>query len=195
MIKGKQTQILAWYGSLLGVAIGVSGCASHRPTETHETRVEREARVTVEAMDVPNRLVTVRTATGDSLTVYVDESVKTFPQAVVGDQVRIRYVESMALHLVKPGDAIKGYEVTESKSAPQPGSPVGAAATEIKTTVKIESVHEKGAKVTFTGPRGRRAVRLHDAAMREYASNLRPGDTVEVTYKEALALSLEKIDR
>jgi hypothetical protein len=138
-------------------------------------------------------LVTVRSASGDSLTVYVDESVKTFPQASVGDQVRVRYVESMAFQLRKASDTIQGFEVTEETARPKPGRPAGAASTDIKATVKIKAVEQAGSKVTFTGPRGRRTAQIQDASLRDYASKLRPGDTVEVSYKEALALSLEKV--
>jgi hypothetical protein len=157
--------------------------------------VEREAVMTVEAVDVPNRLVTVRGASGDSLTVYVDESQKTFPQAAVGDQVRVRYVESMAFQLKKSGAPSQGFEVTEETARPKPGQPSGKASTQIKATVRIEAVEPGGSKVTFTGPRGRRMVTIQDAALRDYASQLRPGDGVEVTYKEAVALSLEKLKR
>lgn len=181
--------------SVLGSALGLMGCASTGPKGSVETKREHDALVTVEAMDVPNRLVTVRTAGGESVTFYVDKSVKTFPQAAVGDQVRVRYVESFALTLRKPGDAIQGYEVTEETARPKPGQPAGETATEVKTTVKIEAVEQHGGKVTFTGPRGRRAVQINNPSMRDYASKLRPGDTVEVTYREALALSLEKVSR
>jgi len=178
-----------------GAALGLSACASTRRTEAHRVQMEREAVVTVEAIDVPNRLVTARNASGESLTVYVDESNKAFPQAKVGDQVRIRFVESMAFQLKKSGDASKGYEVTEATSRPKAGQPTAAASTEVKTTVKIEAVEKGGSKVTFTGPRGRRTVQIHDPALRDYAGKLRSGDAVEVTYQEALALSLEKVPR
>jgi len=176
-----------------GAALGLTACATTRSTGAHQTVVEQEAVVTVEAIDVPNRLVTARNASGESFTVYVDKSNKAFPQAKVGDQVRIRFVESMAFQLKKSGDTSKGYEVTEATSRPQAGQPTGTTATEVKTTVKIEAIEQGGSKVTFTGPRGRRTVQIHDPSLRDYAGKLRPGDSVEVTYKEALALSLERV--
>lgn len=184
--------------SILWVGLGAftvlsMGCASTRPTGAHEKRIEHEAIMTVEGVDVPNRLVTVRGASGDSLTVYVDPSVKSFPQAGVGDRVRVRYVESIAFQLTKAGDPIGNYQVKEETAKPGAGRPAGAASTEIKTTVRIESVDQAGSRVTFTGPRGRRTVQIQDPAMRDYTSKLRPGDNVDVTYKEALALSLEKV--
>jgi len=170
----------------------LSSCASHRPTGTHRTQAEREDLVTVTAIDVPNRLVTVRDAAGESLTVYVDPSNKNFPQAGVGDQVRIRYVESIALRLTKKD---VGMQVMEETSRPQAGRASGRAVTEVTAVVRIESVGPDGSVVTFTGPRGRRTLAVQDSAMRDYVRQLRPGDNVEATYEEALALSLEKVGR
>jgi hypothetical protein len=173
------------------VSFGLAGCASHRPLGTHRTAVEREALVTVTAVDVPKRLVTVRDASGEANTFYVDESNKNFPQAGVGDQVRVRYVESMALRLTKkkPGEV----KMEETTSRPKEGRASGRASTEVTAVVRIEAVRPDGSLVVFTGPRGRRAVQVHDPGMRHYVRDLQPGDNVEVVYEEALALSLEKV--
>ena len=173
------------------VLVGLSACNSPKPAETHRTEVEREALVTVTDMDVPNRLVTVRDASGDLSTFYVDRSNKNFPQASVGDQVRIRYVESFALKLTKKAPG--GMQIKESTTQPEAGKPRGQTAQEVTAVVKIEEVTPDGSFVRFTGPRGRRALKVHDPAMREYVRTLKPGDNVEATYKEALALSLEKV--
>jgi hypothetical protein len=136
-------------------------------------------------------LVTVRDASGEANTFYVDESNKNFPQASVGDQVRVRYVESMALRLTKkdPG----GIKLEEKTSQPAPGRSKGKASAAVTAVVRIESVRPDGSLVVFTGPRGRRAVEVHDPGMRSYVRDLQPGDNVEVTYEEALALSLERV--
>jgi len=176
-----------------GMMLGLSACATTRSTAAHETQVQRDAVVTITAVDVPNRLVTVREASGDSLTVYVDPSVEGFPQGKVGDRVRIRYAESFALQLKKPGEPGTGLEVSGETSRSHAGKPSGEAATEVKATVRIEKVDRKGSVVTFTGPRGRRTVQILDPSLRDYVKKLRAGDNVDVTYKEALALSLERV--
>lgn len=174
--------------------VGISACATNPRAETHAAQVEREAIVTVEAVDVPNRLVTVRTASGDSVTVYVDKSNKDFPQAAVGDRVRIRYTESIAVRATNK-NVTSRLEVKEETLRPQAGRPDAHATTQLTAVVRIESVDANGTRVTFTGPRGRRAVDVHDPSMREYVRELKPGDHVEVTYTEALALSLEKVSK
>jgi len=111
----------------------------------------------------------------------------------VCDRVRVRYTESFAFQLMKKGRRGPGLQVTEETSRPQPGQPAGKAATEVKATVIIESVNRDGSVVTFTGPRGRRSVQILDPSLRNYVKNLRAGDEVEVIYKEALAVALERV--
>ncbi len=171
-------------------AVGLSSCASSGPKATHQKQVERETVVTVESIDVPERLVTVRSASGDRSTYYVAESIKDFPQAKVGDKVRIRYRESYAFRVMSPGESAPGLEVTTETSRDKTVTPTRSAKTEVKAMVRIEEVTKDGKVVTFTGPRGRRTVNILDPALQEYVRKLHTGDHVEVTYNEALALSI-----
>ncbi|MBI1825111.1 MAG: hypothetical protein HY287_14745 [Planctomycetes bacterium] len=191
----KRTYVDAAALTIVGcvASLTLTACANHRPSGTHVKEVEHEAVVTVENIDVPNRLVTVRDASGNPLTVYVDESVKTFPQAKVGDQVRVRYLESLAVRLMKPSESTTALQVKDETTRMSPGQPIGKATTEVNTTVRIESVDRTGSVVTFTGPRGRRTVHVVDPSLRDYVRQLRAGDNVDVTYKEALAISLERV--
>lgn len=189
-VSGKS---LVLFGVMIGGCLGLASCASPRPKATLQTQVEQETVVTVEAIDVPDRLVTVRTTTGDALTFYIDESVKDFPQAKVGDRVRIRYRESYAFRLKGRGEAGPGAEITTETSRDGGAHPRRSAKAEVKATVRIETVSADGKSVTFTGPRGRRATQILDPALQEYVRKLRAGDEVEVTYQEALALSLDRV--
>lgn len=184
---------VAFFGLIIAGCVGLTACASSRPKATLQTQVEQETVVTVEAIDVPDRLVTVRTTTGDALTFYIDESVKDFPQAKVGDRVRIRYRESYAFRLKERGESGPGAEVTTETSRDGGAHPQRTAKAEVKATVRIETVSADGKSVTFTGPRGRRATQILDPALQEYVRKLRAGDEVEVTYQEALALSLDRV--
>lgn len=158
-----------------------------------EIRTDHEAVVTVESIDVPNRLVTVREAAGDTATFYVDQSIRSFPQAKVGDKVRIRYQESIAVQMAKPGEAGPRATLKEETTKPGSGAASGSARSELTAVVKIEKVNKSGTSVTFTGPRGRRTIQVVRPEMQKFAKSLRPGDEVEVAYSEALALSLEPV--
>lgn len=174
-------------------AVGLPSCASTSRKATHQTQVEQETVVTVEAIDVPDRLVTVRSANGGLNTFYIDESVKDFPQAKVGDKVRIRYRESFAFRVMSPGESAPGLEVTTETASDKTVAPTRSAKAEVKALVRIESVTRDGKIVTFTGPRGRRTVHILDPSLQEYVRKLHTGDHVEVTYNEALALSLVRV--
>lgn len=189
-VSGKSVVL---FGLIIAGCVGLTACASTRPKETLYTQVEQETVVTVEAIDVPDRLVTVRTTSGDVLTFYIDESVKDFPQAKVGDRVRIRYRDSYAFRLKGRGEAGPGAEITTETTRDGGAHPRRSAKAEVKATVRIESVSADGKSVTFTGPRGRRATQILDRSLQEYVRKLRPGDEVEVTYQEAMALSLDRI--
>jgi acetamidase/formamidase len=168
----------------------LSACAT-QPKKT-EITTERNTVVTVESIDVPNRLVGVRDASGERTTYYVDESIRDFPRAKVGDQVRIRYRESFAVQMKKSG---QGDSVTEVKKdtvkTQTSGTERGSTRTETTTTVKIEKIDRKANTVTFTGPRGRRTVLIISPKLKEFVKELNPGDSVDVAYEEAVALSLE----
>jgi hypothetical protein len=63
----------------------------------------------------------------------------------------------------------------------------------VTTTVEIMAVAPNGAEATFRGPEGEvRTVEVDDPRTQEKFSHLRPGDSVEVTYTERLALTLKK---
>lgn len=187
-----KTYSIIYIGGIV-LALALQGCASSGRPASVKTQNVQDAVVTVESIDVPNRMVTVRDSSGVPSTFYVDESLKTFPQARVGDQVRIRFTESMAYKVVAPSRSGSQVKVEESTARPQPGVPSGSTSSEVVATVRIESVHQNGSLVTFVGPRGRRTVQITDRNLRDYTAKLKPGDHVEVTYREAVAVELEPI--
>ncbi len=65
---------------------------------------------------------------------------------------------------------------------------------QVRATVKISnSVDAANRLVSFTGPKGvKRTVAVKDPKAREFVKQLKPGDEVELTYTEALAISVEE---
>ena len=57
---------------------------------------------TVQAIDRPNRTVTLKGADGKLVTTKVDKSVKAFDTLKVGDSVHARYTEAVAISVEKP---------------------------------------------------------------------------------------------
>jgi len=158
------------------------------------TLVEVTAKVT--AIDMENRLVTITGPEGDSFVIQVTDQVKNLPQAKVGDRVDIKYYRSAFAEIVKTeGDA--GLGVTEVAAA-QLGAtagqkPAGAIGVEVKRRAEVVFVDPYQKYIKFRSPdRGLRTISLKESPeLQHYLQELKKGDIVEVTYTEALAISLE----
>jgi len=149
---------------------------------------------TVEAVDYDKREVSLRGPLGNSVTFIVDERVKRLNEIQVGDTVAAAYYVSVAAELRPPTAKEKAEPLTilEGAAKAPPGtSPAGGGLRQIKALCTIEGLDRPTETVTLKGPLGRyTSVRTADPAN---LPHLRIGDTVLVTYTEALAVSLEEI--
>ena len=158
------------------------------------TLVEVTAKVT--AIDMENRLVTITGPAGNSVVIQVTDQVKNLPQAKVGDLVDIKYYRSAFAEIVKTeGDAGLGVtEVGAAKLGAATGEkPAGAIGVEVKRRAEVVFVDPYQKFISFRSPdRGLRKISLKESPeLQHYLQELKKGDVVEVTYTEALAISLE----
>ena len=157
-----------------------------------------EATATVTAVDMENHLVTIQGPEGNLTVIQVTDQVKNLPQVKIGDKVNITYYRSAVVDLVKTkGDVELGTEIRGAKaSAPAGEKPAGAIGTEVKRRVEVVFVDPYQKFITFRGPDiGVRKVTLKNRPdLQHYLDELKKGDIVEVTYTEALAISLEPAD-
>lgn len=148
----------------------------------------------VEAIDVENREVTLRGPMGEVATFVVDERVKRLAEVRVGDQVKAEYYAAVAAELREPTAEEKAAPfvlVEASARAPKGTSPAGGSLRTFKVVATVEDLNPDTHTVTLKGPRGNRlAVRARDV---NNFNRLHLGDTIVVTYTEALAVSLNKI--
>jgi hypothetical protein len=147
-------------------------------------------KATVEAIDLPNRVVTLKGPKGNVFDLKVGEQAKNLPQVKVGDEVVAKYYESIALKVMPPGPA-EGVKKSEAVVAAKPGeSPAGMVANQVTVTATVEAIDPKKTFVTLKGPQGKVVdVKVRDPKNLE---NVKPGDQVVITYTEALAISVEK---
>jgi preprotein translocase subunit YajC len=150
---------------------------------------------TVESIDQKQRLVELRK--GDEVrTIQVPAEVRNFDKIKVGDEVAVTYYEGLAAEFKKKGTGTPiGTIDATSGTARMPegsGRPGAAVGNKVKTTVVIESVDNSTHSVTFTGPAGMtRTVDVVDPKAQKFISELKKGDEVELTYVEALAVTVE----
>jgi hypothetical protein len=151
---------------------------------------------TVESINPTNREVTLKGPLGNTVTFTVDQRVKRFDEIKVGDTVRADYYVSLAAELREPTAEEKEHpiEVLAGAAKAPPGtSPAAGGLRQFKVVTTIEGLDRPTRTITVKGPRGNFLT-----ARVENPSNLtrmRIGDNVVVTYTEALAISLEKLDK
>ena len=178
--------------ALLAVILTASvAWAQTTPTRSKEKLVSIVAKV--EAINMATREVTVKGPQGNSVTFTVDKRVSRLNEIAVGDDIVADYYVSLAAELRAPTAAEKAAPVvvlTETAKAPADTQPAAGALRIIRAVVTVEGLDRPTKSLTIAGPNGNMAtVQVEDVAA---LSKLRLGDTLIVTYTEALAVSLEK---
>ena len=154
-----------------------------------------EATATVTAVDMERHLVTIQGPQGNSAVIQVTDQVKNLPQVKVGDLVDIQYYRSAIAELVKVDEnttldtTVSGVKTTR----PEGDKPGGAIGLQVKRRAEVMFVDPIQKFITFLSPdRGLRKISLENSPeLQHYLKELKKGDIVEVTYTEALAISLE----
>jgi hypothetical protein len=117
----------------------------------------------IERIDLSSRTVVVRAENGLESIVVVGPQVRNLDQVHVGDRIALRYYIGIAAEVTKPGSAVQNPLETSAQVRAQPGQrPDG-----IVRTVAIE-----------------------DADAQRFIRELRPGDEVDLTYTEAVAVEV-----
>jgi hypothetical protein len=175
--------------------IGAGGGCAQQPQQSPAPLVVgqlREVTGTVAAVDLPNRLVSLRNAAGEYVTVKARSDVRNLAQVRVGDRVSVGYFEGIAAE-VKPVDkAVKRDDksVTTAR-APLGERPAGAVAQTLIATVKIEGVDTTRHTVTFRRQDGLLStLAVQRPESREFIRQLKVGDEMEVTYTQAVAIAV-----
>jgi hypothetical protein len=146
----------------------------------------------VTAVDAAHRTVTLQSASGRTRTIEVGEQVHNFDQIKVGDTVHARYTQALALEIKKGADDLPA--PTEEHAVtppPAPGAkPGGTVARKVTATAEVVAVNHARNMVTLRGPGGDEVdVEAEDPAQLQ---NIKKGDHVQVTYVEALAVSVKE---
>ena len=177
--------------AVAAMAVGILAACQTEPATVERTS---EVTATVAAIDVPGRLVTLRGAARQPFTVQASEEVRNLPQVEVGDRVVVSYYEAIAAQMAKPGQEASA-SVTAMR-APAGARPSGGLVQEVTETVKITDLDLATHTVSFTDPEGlAQTIAVQDPKMRDFIRTLKVGDEVAVTYKEALAISVEPASR
>ena len=174
---------------LLVCAISRAGAASAEApkpvTESQTTTVK----ATVIAVDQANRTLTLKGEAGRVVTMKVPPEVKRFAAIKVGDVLTAHYVQSMVVRLVGPGETLPHASV-DAAVTPRAGDKPGATiAQQSDMKVKVTAIDLKTPALTVQTPDGNNvSLMVKDKSRLE---KLKVGDEINITYTEALLLSVD----
>jgi hypothetical protein len=172
-------------------ALLASACAgTTEPLRREETQVV-QFRARVAAVDLDQRLVTLRDESGGEAVFHADAAVKNLPQVKPGDELVGELAESMVLELRAPTaeERTAGPEILEVLATADPGQkPAGVYVRQIRAVLVVEAIDRAAGTATLRGPAGNsRTIAARDRANLE---RVKVGDTVVATYTEALKLEV-----
>ena len=146
---------------------------------------------TVEKIDHETRMVTLRGAGGKAVTFRAGDNVKNLAQVNVGDRVVAQYHESLVFDVYRKGDATPGIAVSEGVGSAEQGEmPAAAGVQAVTVTSTIAAIDRETPAVTLKGPQGElTTIKVRHPEKLERVS---VGDLVEITYSQAVAISVEK---
>ena len=145
---------------------------------------------TVTAIDLKNRIATLKGPEGNEFAVMVDPSVKNLGNVRMGDTVEAAYIQAVALDFQK-GDGIRMAMTTDAADTAKAGKMSGAAAmTRVTVVTNIWTLNQAKGTVLVRGPYGHfTEVKLKDPAL---LNGVKVGDQVKVTFTQAMATSVVK---
>jgi Cu/Ag efflux protein CusF len=173
---------------LATVALAQEASKPAAPPKGEAVVASLEVTAKVTKINQKTREVTLKADDGQEYSFVADPAVKNLAQVKKGDVVTATYTEALAYEVKKGGKA--GAEATVAGAAAQPGKkPAAAIGGKVTVTVAIVAIDPKVPSVTFKGPSGdTRKIKVQDPAKLQ---GVNVGDTVDITYVEAIAIKVE----
>jgi len=144
---------------------------------------------TVEAIDKDKRTVSLKGPRGQ-VTLQVGPEAKNFDQIKVGDKVKAKYLDSVALFVRKAGDAPpEAAQVQAVTVAPKGQKPKGAAVDTVEISARVEKVDYAKRLITLKGPEGNVRTFKVDQRVKRLAE-IKPGDDIVLRHTQAIAIEV-----
>ncbi len=169
-------------------ATGTAVVASEPGKAVVASAVEISAQVL--GVDKATRTLSLKGPKGDVVDIVAGGDVRNFDQIKVGDSVVVRYLEALTLELRKTRAAQGDVVVKEEAAKARPGErPAAAGARQVSLIAEVVAVDPQKSTISLKGPKGRVVtLKVQNA---DQFKVVKQGDQVDVTYTEALALSVE----
>jgi len=153
------------------------------------TGEQKTVSATVEAVEASSRTLTLKKEDGTYVSVIAGPEVKRFDEIKIGDKVNARYYDNLVLRLKKPGEP----DIDTAARATTPSGqalPGGTKARQRTITATITAIDPAVPTITFTGPNGwKYSTKVED---KEALAKVKVGDKVDITWTEAVLISVER---
>jgi len=146
---------------------------------------------TVEAVDQDKRTVTLKGPKGRTVTLKVGPDAKNFDQIKVGDKVKGKFLDSVALFVRKSGAPPDAAEMQAVSVAPRGQMPKAVAVNTVEITAKVEKIDYQKRLITLKGPEGNVKTIKVDPRVKKLAE-VKVGDEIVLRHTEAVALEVVK---
>lgn len=148
---------------------------------------------TVVDLDLAKRIVTLKNEAGEVRDFKVGEEAVNLPKVKVGDIVTIKFYESVAVEVVKPGTATGAGENTTIVRAKPGEMPGGMVAHQNTVLATVKAIDKKAGSISLMGPAGKTVkVKVEHPANLE---KVKVGDELLITFTEARAISVEHTNK
>jgi Cu/Ag efflux protein CusF len=176
-------QILS--ASLIALSLAAAGWAQP-PASVTKTAVETVT-ATIVAIDATNRVISLKAEDGTVESIVAGPDVQRFNELKVGNKVTFKYYESVVYSIQKPGATPPSAEkLAVERTAARPGGKITQTMTAVVTLTAIDLAvpsvtikTEKGETMHF---------KVED---KSNLTGVKVGDKIQVTYTQALAISVE----
>jgi hypothetical protein len=177
---------------VLGLAV-LPLCISAAEPEPFTTSRLKQASTTIQAISQSDRHLVLLGDDGKRLLVEAGPGFKNFNDVKAGDHVVVSYYEGVVAEVKPKGEGVQGVQGATGKSTSPAGEmPAGAVGRAVATTVRVESVDPATHTITFKRPDGvERTMTVEHPDAQRFISQLKSGDEVQITYREATAVSIQ----
>jgi hypothetical protein len=180
-------------------SIGLPAMAQQPKVQSAETytkspgrgEVTRTVRVsaTVTAIDKATRTLTLKGTDGKTFPLVAGPEVRNFDQIQVGSEVNVGYLEALAIELKKGGGAkVERVDSSAGARADVGAQPAGMAAQKVTATGDVIALDAATQTATLRGPNRTVTLRVPDPKQFKLIA---VGDQMQITYTEAVAVSVE----
>ena len=191
-------KLISSLGLLSSLALGALSAAAIAEVEVAmqgdgERAVAKQVTAEIIAIDPKTRDITLQGPLGNTITLNAGPEITRFDEFAKGDMIQATYSESISGELRAPTEAELAepwVELDAAGIAAENMPPSAGVGLIVRAVCTVEGMNRATGTVTVLDPRGHYHVIPDVPAAKMEGVKL--GDTVVITYSQAIALSLEK---